>query len=99
MYTVLDVLLFPLGVFVEAFVGIMCPVESEGMRRNRRWALISLVGCLGVFGLVCLLAAIIPGHPGIAPLIVVGLVFMFTFLIAGKACADEAENRKKRDGF
>jgi hypothetical protein len=41
---------------------------------------------------------IVPQSLAIAPLTAVGLVFMFTFLIAGKACAGDAEIGKKRDG-
>ena len=97
MKTVIDILLFPLGVFIEAFVGILYPVESEKMRRHRKWALISLAGCIGVFALVFLSLAIVPPSVALAPLIAVGLVLMFAFLIEGKACADEAESRPKRD--
>ena len=98
MRTILDILLFPLGVFIEAFVGILYPVESTGMRRHRRWALISLACCIGVSGLVFLSTVIAPASLALCPLIAVGLVFMFTFLIAGKACADEAETNKKKQG-
>ena len=59
--------------------------------------MLSLAGCLGVFGLVFLSLAITPPMPAPAPLIAVGLVLLFAFLIAGKACADEAERRKKTD--
>jgi VIT1/CCC1 family predicted Fe2+/Mn2+ transporter len=96
MKTVLDILLFPVGVFIEAFVGCLYPAESEKMRRHRKWALISLAGCIGVFCLVLLLTAITPHSLAIAPLVAVGLVLMFSFLIAGKMCSDEAENSKKR---
>ena len=98
MKTLFDILLFPLSIFIEAFVGILYPVENEKMRRCRKRALISLAGCVGVFGLVLLLAVITPHSPAMAPLIAVALVFMFAFLIAGKACVDEAENNKKQDG-
>ena len=96
MKTVLDILLFPVGVFIEAFVGCLYPVESEKMRMHRKCALISLVGCIGVFGLVLSLTAIAPHSLAIAPLAVVGVVFAVAFLIAGKMCSDEAENSKKR---
>jgi Na+/melibiose symporter-like transporter len=98
MKTVFDILLFPLGVLIEALVGILYPVESAKMRRHRKVALMSLVACIGVFGLVFLLTAIAPNTLAMAPLIVVGLILMFAFLIASKMCADEAENRKKRHG-
>ena len=98
MKTVLDILLFPLGIFIEAFVGILYPVESATMRTHRRWALVGLAGCVGVIAMGFLLATITPHAIVIAPLIAIGLVFMFTFLIAGKTCADEAENSKKRNG-
>lgn len=97
MKTMIDILLFPLGVFIEAFVGILYPVEGEKMRRHRKWALISLAGCVGVLGLVFLSVVITPDSLAMVPLIVIDLVFMFAFLIAGKACADEAESTKKRD--
>ncbi len=96
MKAIVDILLFPLGVFIEAFIGVLYPVESPKMRRRRNWALISLAGWVGVFGLVFLLAAITPHSLAIAPLIVVGMVLMFAFLIAGKACADEADSNKKK---
>ncbi len=98
MKTILDILLFPLGVFIEAFLGILYPAESAKMRRHRTVALLSLVGCIGVFGLAFLLAVIAPDSLAKAPLIGAGLVLMFVFLIAGKMCADEAENGKKRNG-
>ena len=98
MKTVLDILLFPLGVLIEALVGVLYPAENAKMRRHRKMALTSLVGCIGVFGLALLLTAIAPNSLATAPLIGVGLVLMFVFVIAGKMCADEAENRKKQNG-
>ena len=91
-------LLFPLGVFIEAFMGILYPAESARMRRRQRVALWSLAGCLGAFGLVLLLRAIAPDSPAMVPLMGVGVVLMFAFLIAGKLSADEGEGGKKRDG-
>jgi len=97
MNAVIDILLFPASLFIDAFVGILYPVESEKMRRRRKWAMISLAGCVGVFGLVLLSLAITPPSVALAPLVGVGLVFLFAFLIAGKACADEAKRGKKQD--
>ena len=97
MKTLIDILLFPSCLFIDAFSGIPYPVESEKMRRHRKWAMISLAGCVGVFALVFLSLAITPFTVALAPLIGVGLVFLFVFLIAGKACADEAESRKKQN--
>jgi hypothetical protein len=96
MKAIIDILLFPSGLVIEAFVGILYPVESEKMRRHRKWAIISLVGCIGVFGLVFLSLATTPPSVGLAPLIAVGLILMFAFLIAGRACAVEAESTKKK---
>ncbi len=95
--TLIDILLFPMGVFIEAFVGILYPVKSEKMRRHRKWAVVSLAVCIAVFALVFVSAAITPPSVGLAPLIGVGVVFLFAFLIAGKACSDEAESSKKQD--
>jgi len=97
MKTIIDILLFPSGVFVEAFVGILHPVESEDMRRHRKRAMISLVGGIGVLGLVLLSLAIAPPSVGLAPLIAVGLILMFAFLVEGGACAAQAESSKKRE--
>jgi hypothetical protein len=95
MKTIFDILLFPLSVVFEAFAGILYPVKSPKMRSHRKWALVSLAGGTGVLGLVLLQMAFNPHSPVMAPLIGVGLLFLFVFLIAGKACADEAENGKK----
>ena len=97
MKAIVDILLFPFGVFIEAFVGILYPVESEKMRRHRKWAMISLAGCIGVFALARLSVVIIPDSFAMVPLIAIGLVLLFAFLITGKVCADEAESCKKRD--
>jgi hypothetical protein len=96
MKSILDILLFPVGVFIEALVGCLYPVESEKMRSRRRYALTSLAGCIAVFTLVFLLAVIAPHSLAIAPSAAVGLILLFAFLIAGKMCSDEAENNRKR---
>ena len=98
MKTILDILLFPLSPFIEAFVGILFSPESAKMRTHRRVALISLVGCVGMFGTAIVLSAIDSASVAMVPLMLFGLVPMFAFLIAGKACADEAENSNRRDG-
>ena len=97
MKTVFDILFFPASILIEAIVGVLYPVENTKMRSRRRWALISLAGSIGVFGLVFLLATVAPQSLAITPLVVVGFVFIVAFLIAGKACSDEAEKSQHRD--
>ena len=58
--SLIDILRFPLGVFIEAFVGVLQPAEIAKMRRCRTWALISLAGGVGVFSLVLLLTTTDP---------------------------------------
>jgi hypothetical protein len=96
MKSLLDILLFPLGVLIEAFVGRLHPAENAKMRTCRRCALTSLAGCIGMFALVLLFTAIAPHSLAVAPLAAVGPVLLFAFLIAGKRCSDEAENSKNR---
>jgi len=95
MKTVLDILLFPVGVLIEAFVGMLYPAENAKMRKHRRAALVSLAGCIGVFGVVALLSAIDPDSLAMAPLIGAGLLLLLGFLIAGKMCADDAESGRR----
>ena len=94
MKAILDILLFPAGLFIEAFVAFSIRRKAR-MRRNRKLALLFLAACLGVFGLVIVDATIQSVSPALIPLIVLGLVCMFAFLIAGKACSDESERSKK----
>lgn len=98
MRTVLDILLYPVGVFIEALVGVLYPSENAKMRRRRKAALLSLAGCLGAFGVVTILAVIDSHSLAMVPLIGIGLLLMLAFLIAGKMCADEAERSPRRDG-
>jgi len=91
MKAILDIVLFPIGVFLEAIVGLLYPARSGKMRKRRRWALISLAGCIGVLGTIAILAAMDPDSLAPAPLAAVALILMLTFLVLGKMCADEAE--------
>jgi hypothetical protein len=97
MKAILDIVLFPIGVFFEAFAGLLYPAQSAKMRSRRRWALVSLVGCIGVLGAIAILAAIDPDSLAPAPLTAVALILLLAFLIFGKMCADEAEGDKNPD--
>jgi hypothetical protein len=96
MNTIFDILFFPISVFLGAIVGVLYPAENVAMRSRRKWALLSLGGCVAVFGLVFLLLKVVPDSPAVFVLSVVGLIFLFSFLICGKACADAAEGNKRR---
>ena len=94
MRTVLDILLFPFGVFIEALMGMLYPVKSARMRRHRRLATWSLAGTVAAFGFVFLLASIAPDSLAKPLFAGVGLILMFAFLIFGKLCGDEGEKRR-----
>ncbi len=97
--TILDILLFPLGVFIEAFVGILMPVKTRATRRRRRWALLFLIGWAVAFGMVFRLGLTSRQSPAGVVLAGVGLVFMIAFVIMGTACADgRLTGRKKPPG-
>ncbi len=93
---ILDILYWPYGVFVEAFVGVLYPPTSLRMAKRRKVATVSLVACLAAFAVAWGLSSI-PSLPvTTAPLWGIGVVLMFVFLVAGKLCADEGE--QGRDG-
>jgi succinate-acetate transporter protein len=94
MRSILDIVLWPYGVFMESLAGILYPVKSARMARRRNVAIASLAGCLTIFAIVFLLSSSSSLSIAIAPLVFVGLVLMFVFLITGKMCADEAEQNQ-----
>ena len=89
MNFILDILLFPMGVFIDAFLGVFYSVQSEKMRRRRRSALLSLAACAAAFALAFIHAAIAPKSPATAVIALVGFAFMLAFLVGGTACARE----------
>ncbi len=89
MKTILDILLFPLSLFMEAFVGVLLPVKGPKGHRRRKWALLFLAGCTVAFGMFLLLGLTSPRSPARAVLAGAGLVFMVAFLSVGTARGKE----------
>ncbi len=94
MRTVLDILLFPVGVFMEALMGLLYPVKSARMRARRKLAAASLAGSVATLGSAIVLASLTPESPAKLLLAGIGLILMFAFLILGKLCGDEGEKRR-----
>ena len=99
MNTVLDILMFRR----ERFHECLCRHSlSRGRREGRQESKVGIDMSRGLRGSVAawlgFLWVIDPHSLGTVPLIAVGVVLMIAFLIAGNACADEAESGKKRDG-
>ena len=93
---IFDILSWPYGVFVEAFVGVLYPATSRRMARRRKVAVVSLIACLAAFAVAGGLSSIQSPLITAVPFWGLGLVLLFVFLIAGKLCGDEGE--RGRDG-
>ena len=91
---IFDILSWPYGVFVEAFVGVLYPATSRRMARRRKVAVASLIACLAAFAIAAGLSSIQSPLITAVPFWGLSLVLLFVFLIAGKLCATKGSGSR-----
>lgn len=93
MNSIWDVLLWPVVVFLQAVAGVLCRAETPKMavcQKIARWAL--LASTL-VFITTIPLSLIARPAFGIKPPLALAVVLLLVFIVVGKLCSDQAEDK------
>ncbi len=95
MNNFIEVLLWPVVLFLQAIVGVLGRPKAPGMAVYQKIARMALLGCVGVFCLIPLFMLAAP-PVGVQPLLVVGATLLILFVVFGNLC--ETEDDEEDDG-
>jgi hypothetical protein len=97
MNSILDVLLWPVAVFLDAVAGVLCRAETPKMAVRQKIARWALLASTVVFILTIPLSLI--GRPplGIKPPLAVASALLLVFIVAGKLCGDRPKDNNDID--
>ena len=95
---VLGFLLWPVGVFLQAVVGLFCLVKTPRTALYQKIARLALLGSVVVFSTIPLSLIARPAI-GIKPPLALGVVLLFVFVVSGNLCDDQAEDKDTERGL
>ena len=92
MNFVLGFLLWPVAVFLRAVVGGFCLATTPRTVMYQKIARLALLASITVFSTIPLFLIARPAM-GIKPLLGLGVVLLFVFVVIGNLCDDQAEDK------
>ena len=96
---VLSFLLWPVGVFLQAVVGVLCSAKTPRIAMYQKIARLAILGSVVAFSMMIPLSLIAKQVIGIKPPLALGMVSLFVFVVFGKVCDDQAEDKDTEHGF
>src|ERR1035437_815065 len=99
MNFVMDFLLWPVAVFLQAVAGVLCLAKTPKIAFYKRIARLALLGSVVVFSMTIPLSLIVKPVIGIKPPLALGVVLLFVFVVSGNLCDDQAEDKDTEHGF
>ena len=100
MNFVVDFLLWPVAVFLQAVCGVLCSAKTARIAVYQRIARLALLGSVVVFSMTTPLSLIVRPVIGIKPSLALGMVLLFVFVVIGNLCDDDqAEDEDIEHGF
>ena len=93
-----DFLLWPVVVFLQAIVGVFSSAKTQKMARYQRIARLSLLGSVVVLMTIPLCLIVTPVI-GIKLPVVLGVVLLFVFVLIGNLCDDQDEDKNAKHEF
>ena len=99
MNFVVEFLLWPVAVFLQAVVGVLCSAKTEKMAMYQKFARLALLGSVVVFIMTIPLSLIVRPAIGLKPPLALGVVLLFVFVVIGNLCDDQAEDQDTEHGF
>ena len=96
---VLSFLLWPVGVFLQAVVGVLCSAKTPRIAMYQKIARLALLASVVVFSMTIPLSLIVKPGIGIKPPLALGMVLLFVFIVFGNVCDDQAEDKDTEHGF
>jgi len=96
---VLGFLLWPVAVFLQAVCGVLCSAKTPRTAMYQRIARLALLGSVVVFSMMIPLSLIVRPVIGIKPPLALGVVLLFVFVVFGKQCDDQVEDKDTEHGF
>ena len=99
MSFVVDFLLWPVAVFLQAVCGVLCLAKTPRIAMCQRIARFALLGSVVVFSMMIPLSLIAGPAIGIKLPLALGVVLLFVFVVFGSLCDDQAEDKDTEHGF
>ena len=93
MNFVVEFLLWPVAVFLQAVVGVLCSARTEKMAMYQKFARLALLGSVVVFSTMPMLL-IVKSVIGIKLPLALGGILLFVFVVFGKLCDDQTEDKE-----
>jgi hypothetical protein len=93
MNLVVDCLLLPVVVFLDAVGGVLGPAKTPQKVVYQKIARLALLASVVVLVMAFPLSLIANPVIGIKPPLALGVVLLLVFLVAGNLCDDEAEDK------
>ena len=90
---VLGFLLWPVAVFLQAVVGVLCLAKTPQKVVYQKIARLALLGSVVAFSMTIPLSLIVKPVLGIKPPLALGVVLLFVFVVSGNVCDDQAEDK------
>ena len=91
MNFVLEILLWPVVVFLQAVVGVLSQAKTPKMVMYQKIARLALFASVGFFCVIPLF--LLAASPiGIQPLLALGVVFLVVFIVFGNLCDNQARD-------
>ena len=99
MNFVVDFLLWPVAVFLQAVAGVLCSAKTQRIATYQKIARLALLASVMVFSTMIPLSLIVKPVIGIKPPLALGVVLLFVFVVIGNLCDDQAEDKDTEHGF
>jgi hypothetical protein len=95
---VVSVLLWPVAVFLNAVCGVISLAKTPRIAMYQRVARLALLGSVVVFSTIPLLLIARPVM-GIKPPLALGVALLLVFVVMGKLCDDQTNDKDTEDEF
>ena len=99
MNFVVDFLLWPIAVFLQAVAGVLCSAKTARIAMYQKIARLALLGSVVVFSTMIPLSLIAGSAISIKLPLALGVVLLFVFVVFGSLCDDQAEDKDTEYGF
>ena len=93
MNIVVELLLWPVVVFIQAVSGVLVPAKSSKKVVYQRIARLALLASVALFGMAFPFSLIASPAIGIKPLLALGVVLLLVFVVFGNLCDDQAKDK------
>ena len=93
MNFVVELLLWPVVVFLQAVCGVLHPAKTPKMVLYQKIARLALLASVAVFSMAIPLSLLTLPATGVTLPLALGVVLLLVFAVFGKVCDDQAQDK------